>query len=310
MGQKTNKYIAGINFGFNDNKFYVEYAGCVRPVGNLRQEFEIRARDLHKNFSSLCVSLSSGLDSQSVLHSFYTQKLPVKCAFLYMPGFNETEFANIQTLKNKYDVEFIVVEMDPMAIKDEVMHLHEQLKLPPNQIIHRKFLEQLPDDLNLIQGIHGPDLLFKDEKWFMLESANSFEISRLRAQQSIQGRMGGVIGWERTSEILLSILTDDTTLAFMHAYNYISNNKLIYQDGSEIPIIDYWDLYIKPFIYGKYWKDELEYFPKIQGVEGIDYIENGPRNQMQKNLTAVSYLRLVDHLRNPHGGFLRISEIS
>ena len=33
-------------YGFEDGKFYVEYHGVTRPVGNMRQESDQRARDI------------------------------------------------------------------------------------------------------------------------------------------------------------------------------------------------------------------------------------------------------------------------
>ena len=295
MNPAFDKNFLGTNFGFEDNKFYVEYKSCSRKIGNLREEFDLRAIALYESRPKLMLGLSSGLDSQAVMHSFFTQGLKIDCAFLYLPGYNEFEYANLKILEKKYGFEAIIIEIDPIKDKDEIMTLHRELKLPPNQILHRKFLSMLPTDVDIVQGIHGPDFYFSNNKWFCFETANSFELSRLRAFQTLD-RTGEVIGWERTSEILLSLLTDDVVTSFMYSYPYISQNGLIYEDGKKIPDIDYWDLYIKPYIYGKYWKDELEYFAKYQGAEGIDYIINGPRNEYHKNIIMIPYIDFVKNL--------------
>ena len=293
---QTDLNFTGINFNFCQDKFYVSYRPCGRPIQNLRKEFETRAKNLSNYSKKLMLCLSSGLDSQEVMHSFFSQGIKIDYAFLYQPGFNETEYENIQILEKKYNFKAIVIEIDPEKVKDKVLDLHKKLNLPPNQILHKMFVEQLPEDADILQGVHGPDFLQHENKWYMFESANSFEISRLRSLLLID-RSGRIIGFERTPEILCSWLDDEITKAFLCSYHYIKNNRLIYDNGESIPMIDYWDLYLKPFFYGKYWKDELEYFPKYQGCEKIDYIINGPKNQYEKNLVMMSYVDLVNFLK-------------
>lgn len=299
----------GINFGFEEEKFFVEYDSCSRSVGNLREEFEKRAISLYEHNPKLMLGLSSGLDCQAVLHSFFIQGLKIDCAFLYYPSFNEFEFNNLKILEKKYGFKATVIDIDPMTCKDEVMHVWETKQIPPSQTLQKKFLEQLPKDVNFLQGIHGPDLFYSEKykKWSVLETANSFEIFRLRAFLSLENRSGKIIGWERIPEIVLSLLSDSAVTSFMYSYNYISNNKLIYKDGSEIPLKDYWDLYIKSFIYGKYWQDELEYFPKYQGIDSIKYV-NGNYHNYRKNLIQIPYLELMSHLKNLDGTTIRFYE--
>jgi hypothetical protein len=286
----------GINFGFDNGKFFVEYYPTSRPVGNFRQEFEKRAADLYEKFPNLMLGLSSGIDSQAVLHSFHSQGIDIECAFLYQPGFNDVEYQQLKIIEKKYNIKSDIVEIDPIKNKDEIVHLHQELHLPLNQIIHRKFLSMLPEDKNFIQGFPGPDFYLKNNKWYWLETANSWDVSRLRSLLTLE-RKGHVIGFERTSEILLSLLTDETVKSYIYSFEYIKQNGLMMEDGSTISFAYHWDLYIKPFFYGKLWKDKLEYFPKSQGCENIDYIINGPKNQYLKNLVAIPYYELIDFLK-------------
>lgn len=298
-----NLQSSGINFGFENNKFFVEY-NCNRPVGNLREEFDKRAIDLYKKNPKQMLGLSTGLDSQAVLHSFFTQGIPLEIAFLYLIGSNENELDRLRLLEKKYGFKAIIIDMDPYAKKDELIETYNQTKLAPFQLMHLDFLNQLPTNYDFIQGIHGPDLLFRENKWYMIETANSFEISRLRALQ-LSNRTGDIIGWERTGEILLSVLTDDVVRAFINAYPYIVENGLKDSNGEKIKIIDYWDLYIKPFIYGKYWNQELEYFPKYQGPEKIDWIMNSAWHEYSKNLVVTPLFDLINHLSKHDGSVTR-----
>lgn len=297
MENNSNTYRLGINFDFEDEKFYVEYQKIQRPIYNLRKEFDLRAVELFQARKNLMLGISSGLDSQAVMHSFITQGLDIEYAFLYFPGYNDTEFENLKVLQKKYHFKPIIVDIDPLKVKDEVIHFSEKLDFPFSQVLHRMFLEKLPNDVDFIQGIHGPDLyLTKKQRWMLLESAGSAEICRLRSFLSLN-RTGKIIGWERIPEILLSILSDDVIKSFMFSYNYISQHKIIYQNGEKIPVIDNWDLYIKPFLYGKYWKDELEYFPKDVGHQQIDYVANGPRHKYRENLIYIDIESLLHDLR-------------
>jgi hypothetical protein len=303
----ANNLDIGINFGFEDNKFYVEYRSCGYTVGNLRQEFDKRARQLYKISDKLMLGISSGMDSQAVMHSFCSQDLHIKYAFLYMPGYNEIEFQQLQILIKKYSIDPFIIELDPAALKDELINEFNLTGIAPNQQLHRKFLSMLPSENDFIQGIHGPDFFFKDNTVFIVETANSLELSRLLAFQTLN-RKGSIIGWERTSEILTSLLTDDVVTSFIYSYNYISKNRLVYDDGQQIPLIDYWDLYIKPYVYGKYWKDELEYFPKYQGCEEIDWIMNSRWHDFGKNRVAISYDLLIQHLTSTVNGSKKFYE--
>jgi hypothetical protein len=291
---------SGINFSFENEKFFVEIDPCSRPVKDLRTEFKIRAAELYQKNPKLMLGLSSGLDSQSVLHSFVEQGIDIDYSFLYFPGYNDQEYQNLKILEKKYDIKCIIVDIDPMACKDEVLSIYDETGIPPGQILQRMFLEKLPKDVDFIQGIHGPDVFFDEGSGqrFILESANSLEIYRLRAFLTLKNRTGKIIGWERTPEISLSLISDDVFRSYIFSYPYILKNNLIYRNGDGIPIIDHWDLYVKPFIYGKYWGGELEYFPKYQAPEKIDYVMNKPYHMYIKNLIKIPYQELLNHLKS------------
>ena len=281
---------------FNNDNFEVTVTGCNRPVGNVKVESELAAQKLYNKNNKIMLGLSGGLDSQIVLHSFYSQSIPLTCAFLYMPGFNDIEYNNVKILKNKFNLDLYVISLDPNVYKNELIEEYQKTGIPPFQLLHKKFLALLPADHDFILGLDGPDLINKNNTWNVIQTANSFVNSRTRAMQMID-RPGQIIAWEKIPEVMLSILTDDIVMSYMCAHNYIVNNGLSYQGDSSIPLIDHFDLYMKPFMYAKYWGNALEYFPKYQGPENIDWIMNTKWHDYRKNIVFLPYSELIDCLR-------------
>jgi hypothetical protein len=173
---------------------------------------------------------------------------------------------------------------------------HKTLILP-NQLIYKKFVSLLPDDLDILQGLEGPNIFKHKETLYYLESYNSFEFARRQGVDSLN-RKGKFISFEKNSNVLLSILNEDIYQTFMHAYDYFDAPPFLKDDTY---LIDYWDLYVKVYLYHKYWKDELIYFPKYQGPEGIEWIMNGPKMTYRKQMVAVSISSLIDLMSSNQG---------
>jgi len=286
-----------INFYFDDAQFCIDYASCGPDVENLRKESEKFALELANQNKKIIVSLSSGLDGQVVLHSFCAQNIPVKAAFMHLPGFNDVEYERVLTLKTKYNLDLIVKELNPDLYKNDLLLEFDKTKIPPYQLLHKKFLSLLPADHTFIQGLDGPDFYCKDNKFYIFQTAHSFVNSRTRAFLMLN-RDAPIVNWERKSRILLSILQDEIIKSFIFAYSNIKNNGLTYSNDKEIPIIDHYDLYIKPFLYAKYWQDELEYFPKYQGCEEIDWVIEKKWHQYRENLIIMPLDELKSHLQS------------
>ena len=286
-----------ITFEFENQNFFIDYPSCQSSVSNLRTESELLAQALFSETPAIILGLSSGLDSQVVLHSFYSQNFKIKCAFMHLPGYNEVEFERVKLLEKKYNLDLEVVEIYPELCKDKLFNEFEETGIPPYQLLHKQFLSCLPADHSFIQGLDGPDFYQTNSAWNIIQTANSFVNSRTRAFYLLK-RSGRIINWERHSKILLSILTDDIVSAFLYSYNNIVNNNLVYSSGKKIPIVDHYDLYIKPFIYAKYWKDELEYFPKYQGCEEIHWVMNNKWHRYKQNVAVIPLNDLVTHLQS------------
>ena len=246
------------------------------------------------------LGLSGGLDCQVVLHSFVSQNIPIKCAFLYLEGCNDFELNNVNTLQKKYNLDLTVVTLNPDDIKSSVLAEYEATAIPPYQLMHKHFLNMLPREYAFIQGLDGPDLVKRqsDNQWYIMQTANSFVNSRVRALEMLD-RPGKIISWEKSAEIFYSIIADDVTRSYMYAYNNIVNNGLSYSGDKKISLIDHYDLYIKPIMYAKYWKDELEYFAKYQGPENISWIMDQKWHQYDKNVVFIPYQEALCILSQP-----------
>jgi hypothetical protein len=285
-------------YGFEDGKFYVEYHGVTRPVGNMRQESDQRARDIVEQGGKFMLGFSGGLDSQSVLQSFRDIGAPIETAFLYLPGYNDNEYEQVKFLDEKYQISTHIIDMDPMAVKDEVIRLSNELNIPgKNNILQSIFLNMLPDDYNFVQMVHDPYCHINQEhnKPYYYYGYYLPEISRDRAFARLN-RQGKNIFFGDTYEFLLSIIGDDTYRGALAAAPYFDGNGLDVE-GKYLKTVDRWDYYIKPIIYGKYWGDTLTYFPKYQGFEKIDYLKGNPL--FRKHAVITPYTEVIDILSTP-----------
>jgi len=278
-----------MRLGTDTRGFYIEFDQCRWSPGNLRQEFNRRALDIIDLGSNLILGFSSGVDSQAALLSFRDQGIPIQTAFLYLPGYNDTEYNNLRTLEAAWQFKSIVIDIDPMKRKDEIMAASEQLGIPPFQILHREFLRQLPADANFLQGPDGPLVTFIKDVAHFYEGANTYEMSRNRAFDTLN-RTGLNLLFDKTSEIVVSSLTDDIMNYFITAHKLYT--------GGGVKNVDWWDVYIKPMYYGRYWADDLIYFPKIAGYENIDYIANGPKHKYREKYIVVPVDKITGDLKS------------
>lgn len=263
-----------VNYGFDNDQWWIEYDSCRWTPGTMREESDKRALEIANTSNKIMLSLSGGIDSQSMLLSFQEQDIPVECAFLYLPGYNDHEYRNLKLVENKYQIRAHIIDIDVFKIKDELEHEAEKYDIQINSILQKKFLSLLPDDYDFVQMVHDPYIHIKENNepyWF--QGYNSFETVRWRAFDLLD-RKGKFIFFGDNSEFLCSILDEEILWSCLYSWPYIKGNGLT--KGPNFPHVyinttDRWDYYIKPLIYGKYWKDQLIYFPKWAGFENIPF---------------------------------------
>lgn len=279
-----------ISYGRDNFDFYIEFKSKSREVGNIRQEFEIRAKQLYEEKDDIVLGISGGLDSQVMMHSFFCQGLKVKTSFLYMPGYNNHEYQYIQILDEKYKTKTDIVSIDPMDYYDEIKNRSLEYDiLSPGTLLHGIYSSFFPMDTTFIQA-QGPSLYHNiltnrtTKKTFFETSYYEDTVSRRRAFDMYK-RKNNSLFWADFSEHFLSLMNDDIFLSALCISDYWTDAKSKQSFETNEGIIrrcTSYDSYIKPFIFGKYWKNELFYFPKSTGFNilihkfkdfGLDMVE-------------------------------------
>jgi hypothetical protein len=288
-----------MNYGFENGKFFVEYATCIRQHGSLRSESDARARDLYAENQKLILCTSSGLDSQTALFSFMSQGIPITCAFMHLPGYNDYELEHIKLLENKYGHTTEIVSIDADKLKDEAIELARQFDTNPLHILHYKFLEQLPQEHDVVQVVHDPWIITRNNRHYIFHSFYDPEISRYESLKQVK-RTGNIKLFGDSSEFFLSSITDKLFDHFLASWQYYAGNNLT-RNGQPIEQVHRYDYYIKPMLYAKHWGNELLYFPKFSGYENIEWIKALLQTARKEKLCAIEITELVAHLKNING---------
>jgi hypothetical protein len=222
-----------------------------------------------------------------------------------MPGYNDVEYDNLKIIKDKYRIKCDIIDLNPIEIKDKVLADVELYKLSTNQAIQKAFISLLPSEIDIVQMIHDPFVkVSSTQQFYYFQGYHDPEISKLRLHDALN-RKGKFIAYGQTSEFLYSILNDDVYKSALYTHRYFDGNGLK-KEGADLITLDRWDYYIKPLIYGKYWKDELIYFPKFGGWENIPYSKGN--KWFRKNAVAIPYFEFLDHLSSVPGKTTRYYE--
>jgi hypothetical protein len=295
-----------MKYGFEGEKFYLEMTSRTRSVGNLREECELRAREIATTSSKIMVSFSGGVDSQCMLHSFYTQDIPVETVLMYLPGYNDVEYQQVQALDKKYGIHTHIIDLNPLDYQEEFSQQAVALDMPnKNTLLQRKFLTLVPDDYDFIQN-QGPDPLVYVNPFHgrssYFQGYYSDNVGRHRIFNTVQ-RTGKVIFWGESDEYLLTVLNDDVHRAAIDSAKYFDENGATIP-GRNLKVHDRWDYYIKPIVIGKYWQKELTYYPKFSGFENIEFIKENVELKARHHAVVIPYYELIEFL-NTEGGITK-----
>lgn len=287
-----------MKWGFENQKFYIDYTSCSRPFGNIYEEFDKRAVEIaEQSKGDILVSISSGIDSQAMLLSFLKQNIPVTPVFMYLPGYNETEFRNLKIISERFKVKPEIINIDPYEIKQELLEETEKFDIQTKSLLHKKFFSMLPLHSDIVYIDYNPYIHIDTEKdwschWY--QGFNSTEITREKSIKLLI-REGNIFSFSNTSEIMASMLTEELLWSLINSWRYYHGNKVTRSVGPKLRLntTDRWDFYLKPFIYGKYWKDEIIYFPKTSSFENIPYLNTKPL-YMKEHAVLIPLKELIE----------------
>jgi len=165
--------------------------------------------------------------------------------------------------------------------------------------LQKRFINMLPKDYHFIQMIHDPFVYVSPtNRFYYYQGYYLPEISRITGFADLD-RTGKYILYGDTTEFLLSMINDDVYRAALKSARYFDGNGVDIP-GKNLKTFDRWDYYIKPIIYGKYWGDELIYFPKYRGYENIEYLGVKAAN-VRKHAIHIPYEEIIDFLKTPGG---------
>jgi len=261
--------------GFDGDQWWIEYPSCRWKPGNIREESDRRAVEIAQTSDKIMLSLSGGVDSQTMLLSFKQQNIPFESAFLYLPGYNDHELKNLKLVEKFFGIKCHIIDLDIYKVKDELEKEAAEYDIQVNSILQKKFLSLLPEDCTFVQMTHDRYVHMNVEnRPFWFRGYNSVETVRQRAFDLLE-RSGKFFLYGDNSEFLCSILDEEIMWACIYSWPYFKGNGLT--KGSDFPrvhinTLDRWDYYIKPLVYAKYWKDEILYVPKWGGFENIPFL--------------------------------------
>lgn len=243
-------------------KFFAEFKGTDRPIGNFKQESYLRACHIFEQNSKIILGFSGSIEDQAVLNCFLQQEIPIKCAFMYLPGYNEAELENVRLVEEKNDIKVDIVDINIHSYYDELLEESASSLIPGDHLIHKKFLSMLPTDYAFVQGIDNPGIVPINGDFYFCKSPNQSDILRSVAFKSL-ARPGKEYKWNQSREMIISITNDDSFKAYQYTVDYFLGNGVLIDHQ----MIDHWDIYVKPMILSTHWGDDLIYFPKIKNSE-------------------------------------------
>ena len=263
-----------INCGDDDNGFYIEFKSKSRKVGNVRQEFEIQAQQLYKENHNIVLAISGGLDSQVMLHSFLCQGLKVNTSFMYMPGYNDNEFLYVKKLDEKYNIETEIIKLNPMDFYNHFcLQSIEHDIINKYSLLFAYYMSLMPEDYTFVQH-SGPNLKYEiwknlnNNKIYHRLGYQSNDVSKMRAF-NLYNKKNKPVLFSHFGEHLLSVFQDEIFISGLYASDFwpdVNGKKSqeldkLKQNEEVFKRCTLYDPFLKGIIYGKYWKDELEYFP-------------------------------------------------
>ncbi len=281
--------VEGLKFSGPEN-FSVTYHSPRRKIGNLREEFNNDAVELSTNLGMVYIAFSSGIDSQIIARSFLDMGLDAEYVFLHNKGKNDLELKHVLECEKFYGIKVRKIELDINEYKDVWRADNE--KHFASSITQYPFLylsEQLEEDWPIITQGKAEPAIVGDRKDIMSIYHNYYEDMELRF--SLMKNRRQVFDFPVSPEAITSYYTDDNLKTFASNIKYFAQNQI------KISQSQFFNMYAKPFVKGKYFKDDVIWYSKLTGTENYpDWMIAA--NYIKETRVSVPYWNLVDFLEN------------
>lgn len=274
-----------------EGRFSVQYNSKRRPVGNLRDEFNIDAANIFAEAGPIYIALSSGVDSQIITRCFLDQSLDAEYVFLHLPGYNDVEFRQLDECKKYFGIDVRIVSLDINLVKDEWMISNAKNKVNCiSQYPFQYLSSQLPGEFPIVtQGKMEPSVVGVNKNKMAIYH-NYYESMELRF--SLMSPYRKVYDFPYSPEAITSYYTDVNMKTFVSNIKYFTSNNCEYTQ--------YFNTFAKSFVKGSHF-DDVIWFPKLNGSE--DYptwlLEMGHSVDTR---VSVPYWDLVEFLENTTSG--------
>lgn len=285
-----------MKYGFDLGEFYIELPSIRRAPLDFRSELEQAILNVYNQNKKIALCLSAGIDSQVLLASLKEQSIPFEAFFFHMPYHNDNEKENLKLIEKKFGVKINTIVEDPLQIRRKIDELSLRIDVHPVHALQAYFINQIPHDYDIIQqGIYPPDICDDGKKQYIYYGYHNALIARQRAVESF-GRKGKYHTFNEIPELYLSYLSDPISEALMRSWLYFKFNGL-QRKGSPVNPDWAFDLYVKPLLYAKYWRDEIIYFPKYQGSEKLTFWH---KLYAKEKVVPIPYYDYIKYLKTPN----------
>jgi len=299
----TVENINPIIYGQDDQGHYVKYLSPARKFGNLREELNNDAVAISKAHGPVYVAFSTGVDSQCIMRCFMDMGVEFYPFFLHVRGRNDYERDLVPAAEKFYGIKIPVYQTTLEQHRLEWTRRQMETNYPT--CVHYPFdwvSKQLPEDFPMIMsGINEPAVCGGIPERISIFH-NYQESLNLRFRLLEQHRP--IYDFPYSAESLAAYYTDDIIKTYRSTVNYFRENKLWKIDNQmpmRVPMLDAFNYYIKPFVKGRWFQDDIMWPAKKTGYE--NYPEWTRVGWLYEPNTSISvpYLDLVDHMESCTG---------
>jgi hypothetical protein len=255
---------SAINFTNDSSGFKVTYNSPTRKFKDLREEFNNDALTLGKE-GPVYISFSAGVDSQIIARCFIDMKIDAEFVFLYIKNHNEQEYQQVIECEKYWGISVKKIELDLKKFKTK--WIKDNQSNPVDSLVQYPFLylsSQLEESWPIVtQGKSEPALVGINPNKIAVYH-NFYEAMELRF--NLMNRYRTVYDFPFSPEAIASYYTDDNMKTFASTIKYFGNNNLQFE-GAPVQYNQYYNTYAKPFVKGKYFKNDILWFSKLTGAE-------------------------------------------